>query len=161
MRLLATILCVSLLGPIACDEDQDGTGREPVQAGVEAFRQGKYDQAIEAYRHALAKQPGQAHVHNLLGMAYRFKYNQQPDPATKDLEIKAFEKAVEIEPRFVVALVNLGSSYYHQGRKQDAARVFERVLDIMPAHPEAAQLKQMIEEAESNDTPKGEEAGPD
>lgn len=163
MRVLAAIACCVLL-LAACDDDRApsgdhaGAGSRPVPAGIEAFRQQQYDQAIAHYQKALEEQPGRAEVYNLLGMAYRFKYNRDLEPALKEREIRAFQKAVELNPEFVVALVNLGSSYYYSGNKQRAARVFERALAIMPDHPEAAQLKDMIRQARDEDPPEGEDA---
>jgi tetratricopeptide (TPR) repeat protein len=81
-------------------------------------------------------------------MAYRFKYNQLRSPDLKEKEIAAFQKAIEMDPKFIPALVNLGSTYYFSDKKQEAAEQFKRVLELMPQHPEAEQLKKMIAEAE-------------
>ena len=54
---------------------------------------------------------------------------------------------MELKPDYVVALVNLGTSYYYSGRRQKAAPIFAKVLELMPNHPDAASLKKMIAEA--------------
>ena len=81
-------------------------------------------------------------------MAYRFKYNQVRNQELKQQEIAAFKKAVDIDPNYWVALINLGTTYYYQGDKAKAAPLFKKALSINPNHPEKAQLEKMIQEGE-------------
>jgi tetratricopeptide (TPR) repeat protein len=153
MRLLPVIiLACSLAGLPACESKEESRSADPARSllekGQEAFKQGKYDQALKAYEEALRKEPRSAVIQNLIGMAYRFKYNQVRSPDLKEKEIAAFTKAIEMDPKFIPALVNLGSTYYFSDKKKEAAEQFKRVLEIMPQHPEAEQLKKMIAEAE-------------
>lgn len=135
----------------ACDRRTEETSADPVRSlleeGQEAFTKGQYDLALQAYARALQKEPRSALIHNLMGMAYRFKYNQLHSPDLKEKEIAFFKKAVELDSRFIPALVNLGSTYYFADRKKEAAEQLRRVLEIMPTHPEAEQLRKMIAEA--------------
>jgi tetratricopeptide (TPR) repeat protein len=160
MRILPTILLSCLLAGLpACESEkaqtEDGT-ETLLEKGQTAFKQGKYDQALQAYEQALKKEPRSAVIHNLKGMAYRFQYNQLRSPDLKEKEIAAFQKAIEMDPKFIPALVNLGSTYHFSDRKKAAAEQFKRVLEIMPRHPEAEQLKKMIAEAEEGATDKTE-----
>ncbi len=154
MRIFPAILLAAgiLYGLVACERDEAGQSADPLQSLVEkgqaAFKQGKYDQALRAYQKALKQEPRSAVILNLVGMAYRFKYNQLRSPDMKEKEIAAFKKAIEMDAKFIPALVNLGSTYYYSDRKKEAAEQFKRVLEIMPNHPEAGQLKKMIAEAE-------------
>jgi tetratricopeptide (TPR) repeat protein len=152
MRVFFSILLALLLAGLpACEKEEAGT-TDPIKTllvkGQEAFKRGKYDQALQAYDQALKKEPHSAVIHNLKGMAYRFQYNQMRSPDLKEKEIAAFQKAIEMDPKFIPALVNLGSTYYFSDKKKEAAEQFKRVLEIMPKHPEAEQLKKMIAEAE-------------
>jgi tetratricopeptide (TPR) repeat protein len=145
-------LTIFLAGLSACDKKQEDPTADPTQSylekGQEAFKQGKYDQALQAYDEALKKEPRSAVIYNLKGMAYRFKYNQLHSPDLKEKEIAAFKQAIEMDPNFIPALVNLGSTYYFSDKKKEAGEQFKRVLELMPQHPEAEQLKKMIAEAE-------------
>jgi tetratricopeptide (TPR) repeat protein len=152
MRILSAILLSCLLAGLpACAsekaETEDST-KTLLEKGQNAFKQGKYDQALQAYEQALKKEPRSAVIHNLKGMAYRFQYNQLRSADLKEKEIAAFQKAIEMDPKFIPALVNLGSTYYFSDKKPEAAEQFKRVLEIMPKHPEAEQLRKMIAEAE-------------
>lgn len=152
MRVLVCILLAFFLAGLpACEKKEAGpadTAKTLKEKGQEAFKQGKYDQALQAYDEALKKEPRSAVIHNLKGMAYRFKYNQLRSPDLKEKEIAAFKQSIEMDPKFIPALVNLGSTYYFSDKKPEAAEQFKRVLELMPQHPEAEQLKKMIAEAE-------------
>jgi tetratricopeptide (TPR) repeat protein len=117
--------------------------------GANCIEQGEYDKGIDLYQRALALAPESAKGYNLLGMAYRFKYNQTAEQGWRDKEIASFQKLLELDPDFAVALVNLGATYYYSGRKQMAVPYFKHALEVYPEHPEAEQIKQMITEGES------------
>lgn len=150
----------------ACPRGEEPTpsATDETQAGVEAFQAGRYEEAVEHYQKALARPANagkmeQANLWNLTGMAWRFKYNAAPAAEVKEKEISAFKKALEIEPNYLVALVNLGATYYYGGRKQEAADCFKKVLELAPQHPEAAELKKMIAEGEAS-APPAADGGP-
>ena len=154
MRLLVSILTLALAAT-ACQSESEEASRDNldfaglVTRGQEAFKSGRFDLAQDNYQRALNLQPDSAMVYNLVGMAYRFQYNQKQEPELKKQEIAAFEKAVQLQPKFVVALVNLGSSHYYAGNKTEASRYFKQVVELAPNHPEAELLKKMIAESES------------
>ncbi|MFW6112784.1 MAG: tetratricopeptide repeat protein [Thermodesulfobacteriota bacterium] len=114
--------------------------------GTKQMQNQKYDQAIATFKKALKEEPKSAALYNLLGMAYRFKYNQVRNQELKQQEIEAFKKAIEIDSNYWVALINLGATYYHQGDKAKAAPLFEKALAINPDHPQKAELEKMIQE---------------
>jgi superkiller protein 3 len=120
-----------------------------LQQGFGHFQQQQYDQAIQSYKKALELEPKNAAAYNMIGMAYRFKYNQSANPEWRAKEIEAFQKSIEINPNYWVALVNLGATYYHQGDQAKAAPLFKKALEINPGHPEKAQLEQMVAAGEA------------
>lgn len=117
-----------------------------LEQGTGQMKQQQYDQAIATFKKALTEEPNSAAIYNLLGMSYRFKYNQVRNQKLKRQEIAAFKKATEIDPNYWVALINLGTSYYYQGEKAKAAPLFKKALALNPNHPEKAQLEKMIQE---------------
>lgn len=127
-------------------------GEENVQyyfnKGAEYFQAGKYDEAIEMYKKGLELEPNSALGYNFIGMAYRFKYNTTRNAEYKNKEIEAFKKAVELDPTFWGAMINLGATYYYMGEKEKAALYFKKALEINPYHPEKAQIEKMIQEGQ-------------
>lgn len=119
-----------------------------VEQGAGQMEKQQFDQAIASFKKALKEEPKSAAIYNLLGMAYRFKYNQVRSQELKQQEIAAFKKAVDIDPNYWVALINLGATYYFMGDKAKAAPLFKKTLKLNPEHPEKAQLEKMIREGE-------------
>ncbi len=114
--------------------------------GVQLFQQGKYNDAILKYQQALQQDPSNAVGYNLLGMAYRFRFNQSGAQEFKDKEIEAFKKAIKIDPKFWVAYKNISGSLYFQGRKKEAVPYLQKALELQPNDPEKSTLLQWIEE---------------
>jgi tetratricopeptide (TPR) repeat protein len=115
-------------------------------AGARKFQAKDYDGAIAAYQQGLRLEPRSAVGQNLLGMAYRFKYNAVRDSQYKEKEIAAFEAAVAADSTFVAAQINLGATLYYLGRKAEAAPHFRRALELQPDNPEREQLEGFIRE---------------
>lgn len=139
---LAALLALSLAA--GCGE----TASDLFTRGGEAFEQGRYDEAVKLYKEGIEKEPDSSVGYNLLGMAYRFKFNQTGIHRMKQEEIDAFKKAIELDPRNYVALVNLGVTLYYAGQKKDAAAYLQKALEIYPQHPDRARLEQMIKEGQ-------------
>jgi tetratricopeptide (TPR) repeat protein len=114
--------------------------------GIQLFQQGKYSDAILKYEGALKQDPNNAVGYNLLGMAYRFRFNQAGAQEFKEKEIEAFKKAITIDPKFWVAYKNLSASLYYQGKKKEAIPYVEKALELQPNDPENTLLLQWIEE---------------
>jgi Flp pilus assembly protein TadD len=139
---LAVILVVVLAG---CGGDN---AEKFLQQGAAHFQKHEYDLAIKSYQKAIELEPKNAVAYNLLGMACRFKYNQSGNPDFKQKEIAAFKKAIEINPDFWGAMINLGATYYYRGEKAKAAPLFKKALALNPQNPEKPQLEKMIAEGE-------------
>jgi tetratricopeptide (TPR) repeat protein len=117
--------------------------------GAKMFEKAEYDKAIESYQQGLKLEPNSAVGYNLLGMTYRFKYNQSSNAEWRKKEIESFDKALKINPDYMPALVNLGATYYYSGEKQKAVPCLRHALEIYPEHPEAEDIKKMIAEGEA------------
>jgi tetratricopeptide (TPR) repeat protein len=125
---------------------QNNKSESLMNEGVQLFQQGKYSDAILKYEGALKQDPNNAVGYNLLGMAYRFRFNQAGAQEFKEKEIEAFKKAITIDPKFWVAYKNLSASLYYQGKKKEAVPYVEKALELQPNDPEKTLLLQWIEE---------------
>lgn len=121
------------------------------EEGQKLFAQQKYDEAIAKYEEAIKLSPNSAVGYNLLGMAYRFKYNAERDPSSREKEIDAFKKSIECDDTYWVAYVNLGATYYYIGKKKEAASLFEKALKLYPENPEKEELEKMIKEGRAEE----------
>ena len=140
------LLVALLLTIISCAQQKDA--QYYFNEGAKLFEKAEFDKAIEFYQQGIKLEPKSAVGCNLLGMAYRFKFNQTGNVEWRQKEIESFKKAIEINSDFMPALVNLGATYYYSGEKKKAVSYFRHVLEVMPNHPEAEELKKMIAEGE-------------
>ena len=136
--ILTTMLLAASLG---CGGDR---ADKYTQEGFVYFQQQKYDEAIASYEKAIKTEPRPGAAYNMIGMAYRFKYNQGGAPEFRQKEMAAFQKAVEIDPKNWVAMINLAIDYYADGEKGKAAPLFKKALELNPDHPEKADILKMI-----------------
>ncbi len=141
---------VGLLGLSAALGPGTGQAQSQLQQlleqGALQMQRQQFDEAIATFQKALKEEPQSAVTYNLLGMTYRLTYNQVRNQELKRQEIESFKKAVEIDPTYWVALINLGATYYYQGDKAKAAPLFKKALTLNPNHPERAQFEKMMRE---------------
>ncbi|MFP3866532.1 MAG: tetratricopeptide repeat protein [Desulfobacteraceae bacterium] len=136
-----------LLIVLACGQGSKNPSPEQLlQIGESHFKNQEYDRAIDCFQRVIQQVPRSATAYNMLGMAYRFKYNRLRQPELRAKEIESFKQAIDIDPNFWVAMINLGATYYYQGEKQKAAPLFAKALELNPQHPQKAQLEKMIKE---------------
>jgi tetratricopeptide (TPR) repeat protein len=119
-----------------------------LQEGFVHFQQQQYDQAIASYEKAIKLEPKAAAAYNMMGMACRFKFQQLRNPEFQAKEIAAFQKSIDIDPKYWVAMVNLAVTHYSMGDKAKSAPLIKKALALNPDHPEKAQLEKMIQEVE-------------
>lgn len=143
---VVTMLPALALAPVRCQAENQLENL--LKQGALEMQNERCDQAIALFKQALKEEPQAAVTFNLLGMAYRLKYNQVRNQELKNQESAAFQKAVEIDPTYWIALINLGATYYHMGEKAKAAPLFKKALSLNPNHPERDQLEEMIREGE-------------
>lgn len=147
-RSLVVFLCAFLAG---CGGES--TAADHFRKGEELAMKGDYDQAIASYQKGLEAEPHSAVGYNLLGMAYRFKYNSVRSEDWKEKELSAFRQAVASDSTFWPAYVNLGATLYYMGREAEAAPCFQRALDLYPGNPEREELESMIEKGSAEAPP--------
>jgi tetratricopeptide (TPR) repeat protein len=91
---------------------------------------GRFEEAVEACRRALALDPRLGMAQSNLGVALRAL--GRPDPA-----IAAFRAAIAMQPDRWEAYSNLGVLLTEQGRREEAAQVLRAVLAFKPDYAEA------------------------
>jgi len=85
-----------------------------------------YDAAETAFGHAQALAPRQMRWPYYLAQLYRTTGDQPR-------AVERFERAVELDPTYVAALVRLGELYLDEGRAEEAEPLFEQALAVDPA----------------------------
>ena len=143
----AAVLLV-LLGLLAGCHQGPKRAQVFFEEGGRHYAAGDYDRAIAAYRRGLELEPRSAVGLNLVGMAYRMKYNTLRDLDWKEKELAAFREAAAADSTFWPAMINLGATLYYLDRKAEAAELFRKALRLNPENPEREVLEGMIAEGE-------------
>jgi len=95
--------------------------------------------AISAFHRAIKMNPRSADSYFGLALVY-----QRIERAHESAE-EALQKAIEIEPGFLDARLNLSLFYVDTGRPEKAREQLRRILEIDPAHGMARDLLEKIE----------------
>jgi Sulfotransferase family/Tetratricopeptide repeat len=108
---------------------------------------GKYQQALASYQEALERHvTGPEEVHLNRGVIFSDFLNRYDDA---ELELK---KALRINPNYVPALINYANLHEDLGRRELAARMYERLLALEPDSPSAlARYSQLKNFTDIND----------
>jgi Ca-activated chloride channel family protein len=114
-----------------------------VEQGNEHFRDGRYDQAIEAYRKAQAQMPEEPGIRFDLGVAlYQKAMNTAAGPEREGLLAAAsreFEQAGNAwDPKLKsAAAYNLGNTRFQEGKYAEAAEEYKKAIRRDPRNQDA------------------------
>lgn len=111
-----------------------------LQQGKSAFAKQDWPKAIEAFKQALVIDPNQPEAHAYMGFILL-------QAGHADGALLAFDKALAVAPNLAMALWGKGMTLY-QG-KQDyagAKEVFEKLLRVIPAGTERAEVEKILAE---------------
>jgi superkiller protein 3 len=125
-------------------QDKQKAAKALFDAGTRLIKQGKIDAGMREYKKGLELHPQSAEGFTLLGMAYREKYRATRDASWRQEEIIVLSKAIQLNPKYVPALLGLGEVLYEQGEVAQAIPYFQKVLQYAPNHPAKEQLETII-----------------
>ena len=101
-----------------------------VTEGVESYQKGDYRKAVSLWQKALELIPGDAEVHNFIGIGY-YNLNQLENAS------KHFTIASELDTNYYEAFNNLGYDLFLQKQYGKAQKAFKRALEINPDYAAA------------------------
>ncbi len=100
-------------------------GRIAYREGNRAFLDGRYEEALEKYRDALALD--EQNVYAAEGVARSLQRLRRHDAA-----LAAFDAALAIEPEFAAGIANRGILLDTMGRHEDALKAYQSALVLDP-----------------------------
>lgn len=111
-----------------------------IDLGNEYFDSHQAQKAVDAYARALELDPKNPDVLTDQGVMYR-------DLGAHDKALANFKKASQIDPHHLQSLYNMGVVYaYDLKDAKRATEAWNRVIEIGPASPQAAQARKLIDE---------------
>lgn len=116
--------CLRRLPP-ADAPDVSGEAEAALNAGVEAYKAGRLDEAIDHLKHGISIDPLAYRLHFHLGLLYGKKGRVYD-------AVSELETAVEINSRHFPAVKNLAILYQKAGFRNKAVEMWERSLSLAP-----------------------------
>jgi type IV pilus assembly protein PilF len=102
--------------------------------GIQAQQAGQMQDALAEYTESLRLNPKNPQAHHAMGLLMHHAFGR-PDQAEEH-----FRRALELEPQFTEAKVNLGNLHLDRQRYDQAAKLYEQALaDMRYRTPEFAQ----------------------
>lgn len=124
---VAVILTLALAAPRPSRAENPAKAAQlAFDQGSQALKDGQYEKAVELFKASLAKQPIKQTWLNL-GVAYG-KLKQA------DAAIDAYQKALAMDPKYVLALFNLGMAYQGKNDLDQAVVWFRKTIEADPKH---------------------------
>ncbi|HEV8336963.1 MAG TPA: tetratricopeptide repeat protein [Candidatus Polarisedimenticolia bacterium] len=155
--------------PISPDQDSTYSNLASIYE-----KQGKLDDALENYKKAAEINPKRPEIHASMAAIYEKKGNQalaeaeykalaDVDPANASVTwynigaiaknndknpdaVRAFKKAVELDPKYAQAHRELGYALVQQGDFNGAVEHFKKYIELAPSAPDAGQIKSMVQQ---------------
>jgi len=126
-RILPLFLGGMLLAVAAAYALQSG---DILKQGIEAYRAGQYQRALDLFTQAQRLDPGGAKPHYYVGSA--LEKLDHPDSARVE-----YDAAIRIDPKYVDALAGLGKLLRKQGKKDEGTAKLEEAAKYGPKDPGA------------------------
>jgi tetratricopeptide (TPR) repeat protein len=119
--LLLLLLAISLTSPGLSaqlpDTDSKIRARDQLNAGVQAFKSGEYDQAIEEFRQAKALDPSLLKARLYLATACATQFipgaTDEKNSRMAEQAVEEFKEVLDIDPNNLSAIDGIGSILYH------------------------------------------------
>jgi tetratricopeptide (TPR) repeat protein len=142
MRLpIALLISLTSAGSIRAQTSQPTDFEGWKNRGVEQFRAAKYQDAVDAFQHAVDLRPDDGSIHQLLGTACEQLYvpgGVQPENLAMGSRTEnEFKRAFELNPSDSHPLESLASLSYKQHKMQEAREWDSRFLAVNPRNKRA------------------------
>jgi Flp pilus assembly protein TadD len=127
-----TILCMAVM--LGCTTSRKSTSvdsfekaRQSYEDGIALSREGRFEEALSAFKRAVRHQPQYGNAYYNMGIVYHEL--DRPEDA-----VKAYRKAIEINPGDAAAHVNLGNLYLRRAELTAAVMELETAVRIDPTY---------------------------
>jgi tetratricopeptide (TPR) repeat protein len=139
---LASMCAVLLLAAAAggCTMFRQLKARDQLNKGVQSYREGQFQTAIEHFKNAVQLDPSLINARLYLATAYAQQYVPGGDTPenvkTGQQAIEAFEDVLKLDSKNTTALASIGQIYYNM-KDFDKAKDFQRQrMQVEPNNPE-------------------------
>jgi tetratricopeptide (TPR) repeat protein len=136
--LIAVFLVLLVLASAGCSKLK---ARDQLNRGVQAYKNARYEEAIEHFKTAVSLDPELINARLYLATAYAQQY--VPGAETKEnmryaeQAIEEYKKVLDVDASNVLAVKGAANLYLQQKRFTQARELFDKALEIDSSDPEA------------------------
>lgn len=109
----------------------ESPGDKDFKLGNDLFKAEKYEEAAEAYKAAIDKEPGEPVYHNNLGLSF-LKLGKSDDA------LDSFKKMLEVQPESYSANKNIGEILGAMKKYEEALPYFQKASELSTTDPDAS-----------------------
>lgn len=138
LMLIAALL--ALLSAVGCEKLR---ARDQINKGVQAYKNAKYEEAIEHFKNAVQLDPSLLNARLYLATAYMQQYIPGADSPDNNKyaeeAIAEFKKVLDTNPpkeQKILALKGIASLYFNMKKMDEAKKYHEQVAALDPNDPE-------------------------
>jgi tetratricopeptide (TPR) repeat protein len=141
VRVLAlSAVCLIMFAGVGCNKLK---ARDQLNKGVLAYKSGKYEEAIEKFKNAVAYDPRLLNAQLYLATAYAQQYVPGADTPENtrfaEQAISEFKKVLEKNPgtdQKISSLKGIASLYFNMKKMEPAKEYYRKVAELDPNDPE-------------------------
>jgi len=126
-----------LLSSGACNKLK---ARDRLNKGVRAYRDQRYQAAVDYFREAVSLDPGLTNARLYLATAYATQYvpgvESNENKQIGEEAIKAFQDVLAGEPSNSSSIAGIASIYFNMGRFEEAKKWYKKRTEVEPNNPE-------------------------
>ena len=135
-------MLLTLLSAVGCEKLR---ARDQINKGVQAYKNAKYEDAIEHFKNAVQLDPSLLNARLYLATAYMQQYIPGADSPDNnrfaEQAIEEFKKVLDSNPpppkeQRILALKGIASLYFNMKKMDDAKKYHQMVADLDPNDPE-------------------------
>lgn len=134
--LLGAVLAL-MLGSMACNQLR---ARDRLNKGVRAYRDQKYQAAVDYFKEAVALDPSLLNAKLYLATAYATQYvpgvESEENKKTGELAIEAFQDVLKGDQNNASSIAGIASIYFNMGRFEDAKKWYKKRTEVEANNPE-------------------------
>jgi len=138
LTILAAVL--ALLSAVGCEKLR---ARDQINKGVQAYKNAKYEEAIEHFKNAVQLDPSLLNARLYLATAYMQQYIPGADSPENNKyaeeAIAEFKSVLDANPpkeQKILALKGIASLYFNMKKMDDAKKYHQMVAELDPNDPE-------------------------
>ncbi len=126
-----------MFGSMACNQLK---ARDRLNKGVRAYRDQKYQAAVDYFKDAVALDPSLTNAKLYLATAYATQYvpgvESEENKRTGDEAIKAFQDVLNSDPQNGSSIAGIASIYFNMGKFEEAKKWYKKRTEIEPGNAE-------------------------